>query len=163
MLETACGTGVLTRQLRALLAPAVRLVATDLNQPMMDHAHAHLDDADAIAWHLADCVALPFPFASFSAPASQFGVMFVHDKPAVLREARPVLTAGGLLVFNVWAGLAQNPYARVAQETIARVLPIDPPGFFEVAYGCGDAESWRGLLRAHDFEVQELEWILLPL
>src|SRR5262244_563713 len=38
VLETSCGTGVLTRQLRSSLAPGVSLVATDIDQPMIDHA-----------------------------------------------------------------------------------------------------------------------------
>jgi len=42
VLETACGTGRLTRQLRARLPSDVRLVATDLNQPMIDQARASL-------------------------------------------------------------------------------------------------------------------------
>ena len=42
VLETACGTGMLTRQLRAALAPDVRLVSTDLNQPMLDETQPML-------------------------------------------------------------------------------------------------------------------------
>src|SRR5260370_1033575 len=38
VLETACGTGILTRQLRSTLAPAGRLVATDIDHPIIDHA-----------------------------------------------------------------------------------------------------------------------------
>lgn len=161
VLETACGTGILTRQLRSTLAPTVRLVATDIDQAMIDHARNRLSDTAQITWELADCVALPFPSASFTSLACQFGVMYVTNKPAMLREARRVLADGGLLVFNVWDGLAHNPYARVTQETIARLLPTDPPGFFEVAYGFHDAEAWRSLLRAHDFQVQDLEWVTL--
>jgi len=36
VLETAAGTGVLTRAMAARLPAAVRIVATDLNQPMLD-------------------------------------------------------------------------------------------------------------------------------
>jgi ubiquinone/menaquinone biosynthesis C-methylase UbiE len=161
VLETACGTGILTRQLRSTLAPAVRLVATDVDQPMIDHARMRLGDLAQITWELADCVTLPFPAASFTSLACQFGVMFVTNKPAMLREARRVLADGGLLAFNVWDGLVQNPYARVTQETIARLLPTDPPRFFELPYGFHDAEEWRSLLYTHDFQVQDLQWVTL--
>jgi len=162
LLETACGTGILTRQLRSTLAPSARLVATDNDQPMLEHARTCLRDLAQITWKVADCVALPFPAGSFTSLACQFGVMFVTDKLAMLREARRVLVNGGLLAFNVWDGLAQNPYARVTQETIARLLPADPPSFFdEVPYGFYDAEAWRGLLCAQDFQVKDLEWITL--
>ncbi len=38
VLEVACGTGLVTRPLRERLAPARRLVATDLSPPMLDYA-----------------------------------------------------------------------------------------------------------------------------
>jgi ubiquinone/menaquinone biosynthesis C-methylase UbiE len=40
VLETAAGTGVLTRAITARVPAGVRLVATDLNQPMLDQAAA---------------------------------------------------------------------------------------------------------------------------
>jgi SAM-dependent methyltransferase len=161
VLETACGTGILTRQLRARLSPAVRLVATDLNQPMIDHARAMLGDVGQIEWQRADCAALPFPPASFTALACQFGLMFVPDKPAAFREARRVLADGGLLAFSVWDSLAHNPYARVVQETVAGFFPDDPPTFFDVPYGFHDAAAWTDLLSAHGFAEQEVESVTL--
>jgi ubiquinone/menaquinone biosynthesis C-methylase UbiE len=38
VLETAAGTGVLTRAMASRLPAATRIVATDLNQPMLDQA-----------------------------------------------------------------------------------------------------------------------------
>ena len=40
VLETAAGSGVVTRALAPRLAPDARYVVTDLNQPMLDHAAA---------------------------------------------------------------------------------------------------------------------------
>jgi hypothetical protein len=89
-------------------------------------------------------------------------MMFVSDKQAVMREARRVLVRGGLLAFNVWGSLSDNPYARVAYETAARVVGPGPTQFFDVAFGCADVAAWLDLLDAHDFEVQQLEWLKLP-
>ena len=101
VLEVACGTGILTQQLRAHLPPTAQLVATDLNQPMIDYARAKPGTAIPIHWRPADAAALPFPAASFGAVACQFGLMFVPDKEAAFREARRVLAQGGLFAFNV--------------------------------------------------------------
>jgi ubiquinone/menaquinone biosynthesis C-methylase UbiE len=161
VLETACGTGILTRQLRARLPPAVRLVATDLNQPMIDHARAMPGSTEQIEWQRADCAALPFPPASFSALVCQFGLMFVPEKPAAFREARRVLADGGLLAFNVRDSLAHNPYARVVQEAVAGFFPDDPPRFFDVPYGFHDVGAWRDLLTAHGFAEQAIEPVTL--
>ena len=40
VLEIAAGTGVATRSLASVLPHSVSIVATDLNQPMLDHAAA---------------------------------------------------------------------------------------------------------------------------
>src|SRR5579862_6686982 len=64
VLETACGTGIVTRRLREALPPSATLVATDLNEAMVAFAREALADA-AIEWRVADAQALPFADASF--------------------------------------------------------------------------------------------------
>lgn len=59
LLETACGTGILTAKLRADLLPSARLVATDLNEGMIAFAQTKRD-APGIEWQVADAMALPF-------------------------------------------------------------------------------------------------------
>ena len=50
VLELACGTGIVTRQLRDRLGPAVKLVATDLNEAMMGYAARKFQPEDSIEW-----------------------------------------------------------------------------------------------------------------
>src|ERR1700744_3456989 len=50
ILETATGTGVVTRALASRLPANVRYVATDLNQPMLDHAAAKQPDRSRVTW-----------------------------------------------------------------------------------------------------------------
>jgi ubiquinone/menaquinone biosynthesis C-methylase UbiE len=69
VLETAAGTGVLTRAMASCLPPAARIVATDLNQPMLDQAAKRQAGDRRIAWRQADALALPFPPASFDVVA----------------------------------------------------------------------------------------------
>ncbi len=161
VLETACGTGILTQQLRAHLPPSSRLVATDLNEPMIDHARTKLGRAPSIDWQQADAAALSFPSASFAAVVCQFGLMFVPDKPAAFREARRVLIDGGLLAFNVWDSWAHNPFGRIAHETIAEFFPADPPNFYHVPFGFHDPEVVSALLATHGFGHVEIERVTL--
>src|SRR5690242_9716827 len=79
VLETAAGTGVLTRALAARLKPSVRIVASDLNQPMLDHAAKRLSGR-AVEWKQADALALPFADRSFDVVACQFGAMFFPNR-----------------------------------------------------------------------------------
>src|SRR5918912_1591624 len=73
VLETAAGTGVLTRAIASQLPAHAHIVATDLNQPMLDYAARQLRDS-RIEWRQADALALPFEDQSFDAVACQFGV-----------------------------------------------------------------------------------------
>ena len=79
VLETAAGTGVLTRAM-ASRVPHARIVATDLNQPMLDQAAARGALEKRIALRQADALALPFDDQTFDVVTCQFGVMFFPDK-----------------------------------------------------------------------------------
>jgi SAM-dependent methyltransferase len=133
VLETAAGTGILTRRLRDLL-PAARLVATDLNPPMLDTARAKFAADEAIEFQQADALSLPFGDDMFDVVVCQFGVMFFPDKPASYNEVHRVLAPGGSYIFNVWDAHRYNPAYRIAHELVAAHFPTDPPGFFEVPF-----------------------------
>ncbi len=53
ILETAAGTGIVTRALATVLPPEVEIVATDLNQAMLDLAQTKLQ-APQVRWQQAD-------------------------------------------------------------------------------------------------------------
>ena len=143
VLETACGSGIVTRRLREALPASATLVATDLNEAMVDYARAAVPDP-GIAWRTADAQALPFEDGAFDVVVCQFGLMFLPDKPLGFREARRVLAPGGTLLANVWRPLEENEYALTAHRLLARLLPDDPPRFFETPFGYSD----RGALAA---------------
>jgi len=152
VLETAAGTGVLTRALASRLAEDVRIVATDLNQPMLDHAAASLPGNRRITWRQADALALPFEDKTFDVVACQFGAMFFPDKTQGYREARRVLTPGGRFVFNVWDRIADNEFADVVTEALAAVFPNDPPRFMaRTPHGYHDVKKISEELTAAGF------------
>ncbi len=161
VLELACGTGILTGELRRRLPRGARLTATDLNEPMLAYARAKFDPAAPILWRQADAAALPFPGHSFDVLVCQFGLMFVPDKAAPFREARRVLALGGLFAFNVWDSLAHNPFGRIANDTIGRFFADNPPDFYQVPFGLHQPAVLLGLLAEHGFTAVDLQ--VLPL
>jgi ubiquinone/menaquinone biosynthesis C-methylase UbiE len=150
VLEVAAGTGALTRALAARL-PDTRIVATDLNQPMIEMA-ARRQPPGQIEWQQADALALPFPDESFDAVACQFGAMFFPDKVQGYREARRVLKAGGRYLFNVWDRISANEFADTVTEALATVFPHDPPRFMaRTPHGYHDVARIRHELEAAGF------------
>jgi ubiquinone/menaquinone biosynthesis C-methylase UbiE len=128
LLEIAAGTGVVTRHLATRLAPSVAIVATDLNQAMLDMA-AEIGTSREVTWRQADAMQLPFADESFDAVVCQFGVMFFPDKARAFAEARRVLKAGGVFLFNAWDQIEHNEFADCVTQALASVFPDDPPRF----------------------------------
>lgn len=152
VLETAAGTGVLTRALASRLPEHTRIVATDLNQPMLDHAAARQPSDSRITWRRADALALPFGDQSFDAVACQFGAMFFPDKVQGYREARRVLKPGGSFLFSVWDRISENEFADIVTQALAPLFPHDPPRFLaRVPHGYHDGALIRAELNAAGF------------
>ena len=129
VLETAAGSGVVTRALAPKLGPNARYVVTDLNQPMLDYAASRQAPDPRIEWRQADALALPFSDASFDVVCCQFGAMFFPHRVAGYAEARRVLRPGGRFVFSVWDRIEENAFADDVTNAVATVFPQDPPRF----------------------------------
>ena len=141
VLEIAAGTGVLTRHMAQALPPGVSIIATDLNQPMLDQA-AQVRIAAPVEWRQADAQQLPFPDARFDIVVCQFGAMFFPDKVAAFREARRVLAPRGTFLFNVWDRIEVNEFTDMVTRTLAELFPADPPRFMaRVPHGYHDRDA----------------------
>ena len=159
VLETASGTGILTRALRRLLPETTEIVATDLNQPMLDFAAAQ-PGAARVAWRSANALSLPFPDQSFDVVACQFGAMFFPDKVAAYREARRVLGPGGCFVLSVWDRIEENEFAAVVTDAVAALFPGEAPSFLaRTPHGYHDVTRIRGELAAAGFTRIAVETI----
>jgi ubiquinone/menaquinone biosynthesis C-methylase UbiE len=160
VLETAAGTGVLTRAIASRLPAHAHIVATDLNQPMLNHAKTRQDDGGRIRWKQADALALPFDDHSFDAVVCQFGVMFFPDKVQGYREARRVLKPRGKFFFNVWDRISENEFADVVTEALATFFPEDPPRFMaRTPHGYHNVEMIREELTAAGFANISIETV----
>ncbi len=128
VLEIAAGTGVVTRALAVELPVSTTIVATDLNQAMLDQAAA-AGTKRAVEWRQADAMQLPFQDATFDAVLCQFGAMFFPEKSRAFSEARRVLRPGGAFIFSVWDRIEENEFADTVTTALESVFPDCPPRF----------------------------------
>ena len=151
VLETAAGSGILTRALLRSLPASVSVLATDLNQPMLDHAAAQTSFSN-VSWQRVDAQTLPFPDRTFDAVVCQFGVMFFPDKQRAYREARRVLKPGGRLIFNAWDRIEDNEFADIVTAAMADLFRDDPPLFLaRTPHGYHDKKAILDDLRGAGF------------
>lgn len=128
VLEIAAGTGVVTRNLASVLPESVSIVATDLNQPMLDQASA-IGTKRPVEWRQADAMQLPFQDGTFDAVVCQFGVMFFPERAKAFLETRRVLSSGGVFIFSVWDRIEENEFAHTVTTALESLFPSDPPRF----------------------------------
>lgn len=159
VLETAAGTGVVTRRLAAQLSADACYLATDLNQAMIDFAKTRVADAK-VGWQQADAQTLAMPDASVDVVVCQFGVMFFPDRVKAYGEARRVLAPGGAFIFNVWGDLASNPIPAVASAAVSDLFPGRAPNFLaRTPYAYNDFARIRSDLAAAGFGNVKIETV----
>jgi ubiquinone/menaquinone biosynthesis C-methylase UbiE len=157
VLETAAGSGVVTRALAPLLSPDARYTVTDLNQPMLDYAARQGRD-ERLLWRTANAQALPFEDAAFDLVCCQFGVMFFPDRPSAYREARRVLRPDGAFLFSAWDRIEENVFADDVTNALAGFFPDDPPRFMaRTPHGYHDVALIRSDLAKAGFSNVTIE------
>jgi ubiquinone/menaquinone biosynthesis C-methylase UbiE len=118
VLDVACGTGVLAREVASCVRPSGAVAGLDPNPGMLTVARRLAPD---VQWRQGAAEALPYPDGAFDAVVSQFGLMFFTERTQALREMRRVLVPGGRLAIAVWDNLENTP-AYAAEVTLIERL-----------------------------------------
>jgi ubiquinone/menaquinone biosynthesis C-methylase UbiE len=97
LLEIGCGAGAVLAVLGQEF-PGVHLTGVDIEPKQLEFARGHLKRSGVEATLVqADALALPFADGTFDHVWMMWFLEHVADPPAVLREARRVLVAGGAI------------------------------------------------------------------
>lgn len=160
LLETAAGTGIVTQALQQAL-PDAEIVATDLNQAMLDVAAARVRPG-AIRFQAGDAQELPFEDSSFDCVVCQFGIMFYPDKVRGNSEARRVLRDGGHYLLAIWDSIDRNLATMAAGRAVADLFPPGSGNFYErVPFRYHDRSLIEADLRAAGFTDIAIETVEL--
>ena len=145
VLDVACGTGVLTREVAGRAGPGGAVTGLDLSPEMLAVA-ARL--SPELRWQQGSADALPFPDQSFDAVVSQFGLMFFPDPVAGLREMVRVLVPGGRLAVAVWGSLDVTPAYAAEVELLERLAGGAAAGAMRAPFVLGYPERMAELCAA---------------
>jgi SAM-dependent methyltransferase len=159
VLETAAGTGIVTRRMRDALPATADIVATDLNADMLEISRTKFRPDENVTLQVADATALPFADGEFDAVLCQFGVMFFPDKDKAYREVHRVLAAGGHYVFTVWDTLEHNAFGRIAAHAMRNAFNADPPPFMSVPFGYAAIDPIKTSLLANGFHSLRIDLV----
>ena len=127
-LDVASGTGEPGLTIAAA-APHGRVVLTDLAGDMLAIARQNAARRGLSNVEVRECSAdaLPFADATFDSVSCRFGLMFVPDIAACVKELARVLKPGGRLSAAVWAEPEGNPWATIPMSAIAAEVDMPPP------------------------------------
>jgi len=158
ILETAAGTGVVTQALHDAL-PDAEIVATDLNQPMLEVARQRIVSGN-VRFQQADALELPFADSSFDLVVCQFGAMFFPDRVRGHSEARRVLNDGGRYLLGIWDRIERNQVSNASQDSLVELFPGDPPLFLlEGPFSYSDPFAIERDLRAAGFSDVQIDTV----
>lgn len=155
ILELAAGTGQVTRILVERY-PDAKIFATDLNPGMLDVAK-RIVKSNNITWDTVNAEEIPYSSDEFDALICQFGIMFFPDKQKALGEVFRVLKPGGTITFNTWDSLENNMIAKIADDVITEMFPVDPPPFYKVPFSMYDPDEMNQMMQDAGFKNIKVE------
>ena len=155
VLDVACGTGIVARQIASHVGPRGIIIGLDLDPDKIDVARATAKrEGLTIEWHTHPAEQLPFQDGRFDLILCQFGLMFFSDRYTALTEMRRVLKTGGRVVLSVWQGLDRHPFYQTLDDVSRQRLGKSSVG---AVFSLGDADEVRKLLTNAGFQDIEIE------
>jgi ubiquinone/menaquinone biosynthesis C-methylase UbiE len=142
ILDVACGTGVLTREVAERVGASGSAVGLDLNEGMLVVAKRK---APNIQWRQGRAEALPFDSNSFDAVVCQFGLMFFENQCAAIEEMVRVLRQGGHLAIAVWDLLENTPGYAALTELLERLFGNEAADAMRAPFVLGNIQVLQSL------------------
>lgn len=153
VLDVACGTGILAREILKRVGPTGRVAGIDPAPGMIEVAK---QNAPAVEWRQGTAESLPFADESFDVVVSQFGLMFFTDRTRAIEEILRVLTAGGRFAVAVWDSLNNIPAYASAVELLHRTAGQQAADALRAPFVLGDRSELRKMFSeagAYSIEV----------
>lgn len=142
VLDIACGTGCLARELGLRVGHSGSVTGLDPNPGMLAVAGGQ---SSGIDWKLGTAESLPFGDRTFDAVLSQFGIMFFSDRSRALSEIQRVLVPGGRVAVAAWDELDSMPAYVAEVNLLERIAGEEAADALRAPFSMGD----RAALEEH--------------
>lgn len=145
VLETACGTGLVTLRAAKAVGPDGEVLATDLSEGMLEIAKsmANQSGIDNVSFLRMDAEDLEVEDDYYDAAISALGVMYVPDPVQSLKEKYRTLKAEGRAVVATWGERKKCGWADIFPIVDKRVASDVCPLFFQQGTGNTLENSFR--------------------
>ncbi|MCD9147932.1 class I SAM-dependent methyltransferase [Pseudophaeobacter flagellatus] len=164
ILDLACGTGAVTREVARRAHSLGRLTAVDHSAEMLGVAQSLADEAGLdVEWVEADAAALPFADNRFDLALCQQALQFFPDKPGALRELWRVLRPEGRAVFCVQRELAVNPMLKAQADALETHVGAEAAAAVAAICSLPDGAALKDLFEGAGFRDIKVESVTLDL
>lgn len=154
VLDVACGTGSLTRQVYPNVMPGGSVTGLDIHPGMITVARDSTPQEMTIEWIQANSESMPFPDESFDHVLCNISFQFFEDKINALREIRRVLATGGKLYFTLPGPIAE--IFAFMSEALGQHIGHRASQFVEHVFSLHRIDDLRQLLTKSGFIDMEL-------
>ncbi|MGZ8911326.1 MAG: class I SAM-dependent methyltransferase [Methylococcaceae bacterium] len=131
VLDVCCGSGASALPAAEQVGPTGQVIGIDVAEKLLGLAGAKAtsQSLDNVEFRLGDMLDTGFADASFDAVVCVFGIFFVPDIPAAIRELWRVLRPGGKLAITTWGPDFFEPANSVFWNAVRDVKPELYKGF----------------------------------
>lgn len=149
ILDVATGTGAVALAAAQAVGPTGRVIGVDLAEGMLAQLQRKLDKFGVahVDLHVMDAAALEFRGEYFHHTLCSFGLFFVRDMAAALKEWVRVTRPGGKVMFTAFGPAAFEPMKRLLLERLQRE-GVDAGAAVPAASRLAEAGNCRALLAA---------------
>ncbi|AWB34002.1 class I SAM-dependent methyltransferase [Orrella marina] len=156
VLDLACGTGSVARQVAPLVGESGHVVALDVNAEMLAVGMAQpAPQGGTIDWREGDATSLELPEREFDLVLCQQGLQFFSDQVGALHGMCRVLRHSGRVGISVWQSLHRHPLYEALFMATARHLDIAVADV-DIAFSLSDSDELYRLLEFVGFQDVEV-------
>lgn len=125
VLDVCCGSGASAIPAAEVVGPTGSVVGVDLAENLLELARtkAKQRGLENIEFRSGDLTQLPFDEAAFDTAVCVFGIFFVPDMEAALRELKRVVRTGGRVAITTWGPRFFEPVSSAFWNSVRSVSP----------------------------------------